>query len=209
MSDDDLKLDSEDKGLHISLYRKFVEKRPRLWDAVQKNLGELLEDFQKDPDRLIFVYEKAISKDFLDSCDSPEKFWVFLVLKFSLSYLNVTKNVFNFHYDSIKNFYDNEIPPPMRTDVEFAQLLDNEQYRSHFLNRLYSTRRDLYLKLDKMLKIYDKFKEVSNRDEELEGKLNSKLRTFRFIHPFKFNRFIKEMEYNQPSFRQYITLIYV
>jgi len=209
MSDDDLKLNSEDKGLHISLYRKFVEKRPRLWDTVQKNLEELLEDFQKDPDRLILVYEKAISEDFLDSCDSPQQFWVFLVLKFSLSYLNETKNVFNFHYDTIKKFYDTEIPLPIKNDVEFAQLLDNEQYRSHFLNRLYPTRRDLYLKLDKLLKTYDKLKKVSDRDEELEGKLNRKLAIFRFIHPFRFNRFIKEMENNQPSFRQYISLIYV
>ena len=209
MSKDNLKPDLEDKGLHISLYRKFVEKRPKLWNVVQKNLEELLEDYQNDSDRLILVYEKAISEDFLDRCDSPEKYWIFLVLKFSLSYLNVSKNVFNLHYDSIKNFYENEIPTPMRTNIEFPRLLDNEQYRNSFLNRLYSTRRDLYLKLNKMLKIYDRFKDVSKRDEELEGKLNRKLAIFRFIHPFRFNRFIREIEDNQPSLRQYIPLIYV
>jgi hypothetical protein len=208
MSDDDLKLDTEDKGLHISLYKKLVLKRPKLWDAVQKNLGELLEDFQKDSDRLILVYENVISKDYLDSCDSPQKLWIFLILKFSLSYLNETKNVFNFHYDTIKKFYDNEIPPPMKNEVEFAPLLDNERRRSHFLNILYTTRRDLYLKLDKILKTYDQLKKVSDRDEELEGKLNRKLTIFRFTHPFRFNRFIKEMENNQPSFRQYLTLVY-
>ena len=208
MSKDDLKPELEDKGLHISLYRKFVEKRPKLWNAVQKNLDELLEDFHKDLDKLILVYEKVISEEFLDNCDSPQEYWVFLVLKFSISYLNTTKNVFNFHYDSIKNFYDNEIPLPMKTDVEFVRLLDNEQYRSIFINRLYSVRRDLYLKLDKMLRTYDRFKEIANRDEKLEGKLNRKLRVFRFIHPFKFNRFVREVEDNQPSLRQYVPLIY-
>ncbi|MGQ9780809.1 MAG: hypothetical protein ACUVQ8_00930 [Nitrososphaeria archaeon] len=199
----------EDKGLHISLYKRYVQKKPKLWNVIQKNLQELLEEFQRDPDRTILIYEKAISEDFLDRCDIPEKYWVFLILKFSLSYLNTTANVFNFHYESIKNFYDNDIPPPMKTNVEFARLLDNEQYRNLFLNRLYSTRRDLYLKLNKMLITYDRFKKVSGRDEKLEGKLNRKLAIFRYIHPIKFSRFIKYMEENQPSLRQYIPLIYV
>jgi len=203
------KRELEDKGLHINLYRKYVKRRPKLWNVVQKNLEELLEDFKRDPDRTILMYEKAMSEDFLDRCDTPEKYWVFLIFKFSLSYLNTTVNIFNFHYESIKNFYDNDIPLPMKTNVEFALLLDNEQYRSQFLNRLYSTRRDLYLKLNKMLTTYDRFKKVSSRDEELEGKLNRKLAVFRYIHPIKFSRFIKYMEEKQPSLRQYIHLIYI
>ena len=94
MSRDNPRPNPEDKGLHISLYRNVVKKRPKLWNAVQKNLGELLEDYQKDPDKLILIYEKVISEDFLNNCDSQEKFWLFLVLKFSISYLNETKNVF-------------------------------------------------------------------------------------------------------------------
>ncbi len=208
MHKDDPRPYIEEKGLHIKLYKNLVKKRPKLWNALQKNLGELLEYYQEDPDKLILLYEKTISDDFLDSRESPEKFWIFLVLKFSISYLNETKNVFNFHYDSVKKFYDNEIPALMKTDIEIAQLLDNEPYRNLFLNRLYSTRRDLYLKLDRLLKTYDNFKEVSKKDEELEGKLNKKLSIFRFIHPLRFNRFIKEIENNQPSLEKYIPLVY-
>jgi hypothetical protein len=199
--------ESEERGSHISLYKKFVLKRPKLWAAVQKNLGELLEDFQREPDKLLLTYERVISEDFLEKCDSPEKYWIFLILKFSISYLNETKNIFNFHFDLIKKFYDSEIPPPIRGDIEFAKLLDNEQYRSQFLNRIYSVRRDIYLKLNKMLTIYDKFKIISNRDEELEEKLNRKLTIFRITHAFKFNRFVKEIENSQPSLRQYIASI--
>ncbi|MEM3403673.1 MAG: hypothetical protein QXJ17_03935 [Nitrososphaeria archaeon] len=171
-------------------------------------MEELLEDFQKDPDKLLLTYERVISEEFLDKCDAPEKYWLFLIFKFSISYLNETKNVFNFHFDSIKRFYDNEIPPPIRGDMELAKLLDNEQYRNQFLNRIYSVRRDIYLKLSKMLVVYDRFKIISNRDEELEKKLNRKLAIFRITHAFKFNKFIKEIENNQPSLRQYISLIY-
>ncbi len=208
MSKKDRKNEFEEKGLHIDLYKKFVLKRPKLWMAVQKNLEELLEDFQKDPDKLLLTYERVISEEFLDKCDAPEKYWLFLIFKFSISYLNETKNVFNFHFDSIKRFYDNEIPPPIRGDMELAKLLDNEQYRNQFLNRIYSVRRDIYLKLSKMLVVYDRFKIISNRDEELEKKLNRKLAIFRITHAFKFNKFIKEIENNQPSLRQYISLIY-
>jgi hypothetical protein len=208
MRKNDPRPDIEDKGLHINLYKNLVKKRPKLWDAVQKNLGELQDYYQKDPDKLLLLYEKTISDDFLNRCESPGKFWIFLVLKFSISYLNETKNVFNSHYDSVKKFYDNEIPALMRTDIEIGQLLDNEPSRNLFLNRLYSTRRDLYLQLDRLLKTYDSFKEVSKRDEELEGKLNRKLAIFRFIHPLRFNRFIKEIENNQPSLEKYIPLVY-
>lgn len=65
-----------------------------------------------------------------------------------------------------------------------------------------------YLKLDKMLKIYDRFKIISKRDEELEKKLNRKLTFFRILHPIKFNRFIREIEEKKPSINDYLPLLY-
>ncbi|MEM3573017.1 MAG: hypothetical protein QXJ62_02150 [Nitrososphaeria archaeon] len=201
-------LGEEERGYHITLYKRVVEKRPRLWEAVQKSLQELLDELQKNPEKLVSYYEKGLSEEFLDRCDSPEKLWLFLVLKFSLSYLNVERNVFNSWYDSIKNFYDNEIPSTLKVNVEFIKLLEDLEYRGKFLSRLYPIRRDLYLKLDKMLKIYDRFKMVSKRDEVLEGKLNRKLKLFRILHPIKFNKFIKEVEEMKPSILNYLSLLY-
>jgi len=198
----------EEKGYHITLYKKVVARRPRLMEAVQKNLQELLDELQSSPEKLISYYEKCVSEEFLDKCDSPEKLWLFLILKFSLSYLNVEKNVFNSWYDSIKAFYDNEIPHTLKVNIEFTKLLDDLEYRGKFLNRIYPVRRDIYLKLDRMLKIYDRFKMVSKRDEELEGKLNRKLTVFRLLHPIKFNRFVKEVEESKPSIKDYLPLIY-
>jgi len=198
----------EEKGYHITLYRKVVEKRPKLQKVIQKSLQELLDELQKNPEKLVSYYEKCISEEYLDKCDAPEKFWLFLLLKFSLSYLNVENNVFNSWYDSIKIFYDNEIPSSLKVNVEFIKLLEDLEYRRKFLNRLYTTRRDLYLKLDKMLKIYDRFKIISKRDEELEKKLNRKLTLFRILHPIKFNRFIREVEEKKPSINEYLPLLY-
>lgn len=201
-------MQEEEKGYHITLYRKVVEKRPKLLEVIQKSLQELLDELKKNPEKLVSYYEKCISEEFLDKCDAPEKFWLFLLLKFSLSYLNVENNVFNSWYDSIKIFYDNEIPSSLKVNVEFIKLLEDLEYRGKFLNRLYTTRRDLYLKLDKMLKIYDRFKIISKRDEELEKKLNRKLTFFRILHPIKFNRFIREVEEKKPSINEYLPLLY-
>ncbi|MGB9728101.1 MAG: hypothetical protein ACPLZF_06795 [Nitrososphaeria archaeon] len=201
-------MQEEEKGYHITLYRKVVEKRPKLQKVIQKSLQELLDELQKNPEKLVSYYEKCISEEYLDKCDAPEKFWLFLLLKFSLSYLNVENNVFNSWYDSIKIFYDNEIPSSLKVNVEFIKLLEDLEYRRKFLNRLYTTRRDLYLKLDKMLKIYDRFKIISKRDEELEKKLNRKLTLFRILHPIKFNRFIREVEEKKPSINEYLPLLY-
>ena len=198
----------EEKGYHITLYKKVVARRPKLMEAVQKNLQELLDELKSSPEKLISYYEKCISEEFLDKCDSPEKLWLFLILKFSLSYLNVERNVFNSWYDSVKAFYDSEIPQALKVNVEFTKLLDDQEYRGRFLNRIYPVRRDLYLKLERMLKIYDRFKMVSKRDEELEGKLNRKLTVFRLLHPIKFNRFVKKVEERKPSIKEYLPLIY-
>ncbi|MCX8188836.1 MAG: hypothetical protein N3F64_03925 [Nitrososphaeria archaeon] len=198
----------EERGYHIKLYKRVVEKRPELWKVVQKNLQELLDELQKNPEKLVSYYERCLSEEFLDKCDTPEKLWLFLILKFSLSYLNVERNVFNTWYDSIKSFYDNEIPSTLKVNVEFIKLLEDLEYRGKFLSRLYQVRRDLYLKLDKMLKIYDRFKMVSKRDEELEGKLNKKLALFRILHPIKFNKFIRDIEEKKPSILHYLLLLY-
>ncbi len=197
----------EERGYHITLYKKVVEKRPKLWEAVQKSLQELLDELQNNPEKLVSYYERGLSEEFLDKCDAPEKLWLFLILKFSLSYLNVERNVFDSWYDSIKRFYDNEIPSTLKVNVEFIKLLEDLEYRGRFLSRLYQVRRDIYLKLEKMLKIYDRFKMVSKRDEELEGKLNRKLTIFRIIHPIKFNKFVREVEEEKPSILNYLNLL--
>jgi len=208
--------DSEYKGLHTRAFHWIKEERSRLWDAIQKNLGEVFEDFKKDPEGYVSVYKRTISEDYLRSCDTAEKFWVFLILKLSLSELSDDKNVFNYYNKTMKDFYEKELSFYVKKytihfvegivgyDFIFSNIFMNDKKGRTFLNYLSIENKELYEKLKKYLSIHEELKEVWEKDEALEGELNKKLMMFLVRHPIATKNFISFVEDRQPSLEDYL-----
>lgn len=195
--------------LHKRLFDWVREKNRKFFSIIQKHLDEILEKFKNEPVKIIKFYEKTISDEYLSDCNSPERLYLFLIFKLSLSELSGKKSVLAYQEKKLKELYTSlpTVYSHLKANFSYSRLLVKTKEREEFLNGVLESNPHLYEKLVESIETYEKLEEISMKDEELESKLAKKIVEVIARHPLRTKKFIETLANQQPSLESYLALL--
>jgi hypothetical protein len=185
----------ETTELHKILFEKI--KGSSIFPLVERHLEEILDNFKKNPCKVLEIYEKVINMKYLVFCVKLEQLYLYLLLKLSLSELSGKRNVLAYQAEKLEELYRTcRLPHILKEKFPFPILLVNKEERDYFMRNVIEYDRDAYNKLKENIKFFDDLETISKIDEELEYELNKKIASYNSIEKEKF---IKYLEDQQPS----------